>query len=180
MTDEQVKQAQVPAQNRNSYRDITHVDEVRNQCLAEMRRRIREATDELVRDMGYKIIDAPPPRLRGDAAPGILWGYSLPVERLEMILTDLQNAVVEGSMSAEEAADRAHQGVLEAVQELRYGSHLRTKFFGVPTPLPPAAELGRISAIVERLGEDLATLADDCGTRYSRASIIRVRIHTEQ
>jgi hypothetical protein len=145
-----------------------------------MRRRIREATDELVRDMGYRIIDAPPSRLRGDAAPGILWGYNLSVERLEMALADLQNDVVDGALSAQKAMDRAYQSILEAVEELRYGSHLRRRYFGVPTPLPPAAELGRVCAIVQRLAEELAALADACGVGRSRGATLHIRVRDVQ
>ncbi len=156
-------------------------DEIRRACLEQMRQCIRQASDELVGDIGYRIIEVSPSRLRSDAAAGILWGYSLPVERLEEVLSDLQNAVVDNSMTAQEAVARAHKAVLEAVLELRYGARLRRKYFA-PRPLPPAAELGRVCAIVERLAYELASLGDRCGygSSWQRESTIHIHVHSDQ
>lgn len=157
-------------------------DEVGRVCLADMRACIRQATDELVRSMGYKIKDVPPQRVPGDAVAGVIWGYSLLVERLEEQLADLQNAVVDDSMTAQNAVERAQQAVLVAARELRYGAHFHSRYFGVPHPLPPAAELGRICAIVERLADELASLGDRCGSGSSRrrGATIRIHMHPDQ
>ncbi len=156
------------------------LEQVRSRCLVELRKRIQEATDELVLGWGYKVIDAPPPRLRSDAAAGIVWGYTLPVERLEQLLGDLQFAVVEGSMTAQQAVEAAHERVMETVLELRPGARVRKVVFRTPTPLPPTAELGRACAIVSRLTDDLIALGERCGGSHPRPTTFNVHLRSVQ
>lgn len=179
MTDEEFELMQWRVHELDADPAISHLDGVRSRSLAVMRERIRTATDELVREMGYKIIDVHPSRPSADAADGILWGYRLIVERLESILSQLQQVVVDGVLTAREAVDRAHRYVLATVRELRYGAHVRGPRVGASGSLPPAAELGRICAIVERLSGELATLAEACDREHSTGATFRVFIQRE-
>ncbi len=136
-------------------------------CLAETLKCIREATDALLPQ--YRIIDQHRP-LPKDAIEGILWGVSLLVERLDTSLGDLCADVVNGDTTPEQAVQTAHELVLQAVMELRFGARLRVRRYFIPVALPPIAELGRLYAISQRLSENLAALSNLCeGSALFRA-----------
>ncbi|MGZ3667397.1 MAG: hypothetical protein ACXVDA_23260 [Ktedonobacterales bacterium] len=146
-----------------------------NSCLAETLRCIREATQALLPQ--YRIIEQHRP-LPKDAIDGILWGVSLLVERLDTSLEELCAAVVTGDMTAEQAVQRAHELVLQAVTELRFGARFRERRFFVPAALPPIAELGRLYAITQKLCTDLGELSDRCeGWTSSLAPRATVYMH---
>lgn len=159
--------------------EIVRTDDRRQSavCVNELLALIRRRTNEFLPN--YTIIEfrSALPHRGASLAEGLFFGTSLCVGRLEVMLGDLRVAVMEGDMTAERAIERAREEVLAAVKELRFGAHLRRRFFATAT-LPASAELGRLVAIVEHFADDLDQLGERCfGVRPHSTSATTVRLH---
>jgi hypothetical protein len=152
----------------------------RKASLPTAQRTLAQSLDELVRPLGYRLVISRPLRFSEDSAAGILEGLGLSVDALDSFLTDLWLDVVSGAKAAQDAVETAHARIITEAEELGFGTKLKSRYFGIPVPLPASAELGRMCDLVSRMAERLASLNERSHVAGGRTAAIRIRLRQSE